>query len=338
MRRISPLSTPATRAGFTLIELLVVISIIAVLAGLLLGAVQKVRAVGKRTQVVTEINNLDMAATKFKLDFGFYPPQDITLPGVIPGGPGTTQQQIDGFQLLLQMFPRWQIDGYAATDSTNSPAGKSTKLTFRGNAVPATGLRIQGSQCMVFFLGGPEHLGFGSKTTTTMPSPLISTGPYGPDPNTAAKKPPYFDFNISRMDKTTDTDPYSYKDSYGTPYAFFSTGSAQNYKLDYKWVPPAPASGPAYVANDGAGNYVVRALKDKSDKWINLGKVQIISAGPNKRFGPGTVAAGSPLVISSRYEPEKFPYLPDMGDSGKGDGGDDLANFNNGIMLGAPGN
>ena len=54
----SPRRAPA---GFTLIELLVVISIIGILMGLLLGAVQKVRDVGKRTAAVSEISQLDEA-------------------------------------------------------------------------------------------------------------------------------------------------------------------------------------------------------------------------------------------------------------------------------------
>lgn len=108
--------------GFTLVELLVVITIIAVLMGLLLPAVQAAREGGRRTVCQNNLYQLSFAAVRHEGQFGF-------MPGWRNPGPATSGSS-SWPVMILPFIERNDIYRTIAS-STNSvpPAGTGVFVT-----------------------------------------------------------------------------------------------------------------------------------------------------------------------------------------------------------------
>jgi prepilin-type N-terminal cleavage/methylation domain-containing protein/prepilin-type processing-associated H-X9-DG protein len=122
--------TAAERKGYTLIELLVVVAIIGVLIGLLLGAVQKVRATAARVACQNQLRQIGLGWQNHLSQHGYFPTDGhggfgdlpITFNGVgnpAVGGPRPTDQVAAwGYQLLpfVDQEPLWRQSGVSSVE------------------------------------------------------------------------------------------------------------------------------------------------------------------------------------------------------------------------------
>jgi prepilin-type N-terminal cleavage/methylation domain-containing protein len=275
------------RSAFTLVELMVVILIISILSALLTVAVSGAIGKAKRTRNQVDISQLTAAVENFMSSHKVnYIPSKLYL-----SESGTTYQSASSVKLiadsaayLQRIWPRLSFpvdwNGSGKIETTGNPT--STIANPNGEMI------LWGDQVIVFLLGGipafdpvtgvPSCTGF-SKSLSNPAAHLVAGGPAADNPG--------FEFDSSRLVNAhiDSARMLSYLDTYGTsdgkgtivsgmPYAFFSSYGNRNGYNVYGTSDCQPLGLFPYA--QGVNQY------------LNPTGFQLISAGADLKFGPGT--------------------------------------------------
>ena len=153
------------RGAFTLIELLVVIAIIAVLVGLLVPAVQKVREAANRMACTNNLKQLGIAALSYESAYGHIPPSvtvDLSTGAGAPY-PGVIHSWAPNFLPYIEQealykaynlkFPWQSSPSLVAGTPDNQGVGKNRVKTFLCPSSPGSNLTCAGTSIQMPYSG-----------------------------------------------------------------------------------------------------------------------------------------------------------------------------------------
>jgi prepilin-type N-terminal cleavage/methylation domain-containing protein len=160
------------RSGFTLIELLVVIAIIAILIGLLVPAVQKVREAAARTQTLNNLKQCGLAAHSAHDSLRRFPP----CVGTVGGLTFTFHVYLLPYVEQGPLYNQIKTSGVGVAATAVVPPYLSPQdPTQTNNGAGATNIALN---TYIFYSPGT-----GNSTAPTLPTAAIANGPtsgYGP--------------------------------------------------------------------------------------------------------------------------------------------------------------
>ena len=306
MKGINVTQKPVRHRGFTLIELLVVIAIIAILIGLLLPAVQKVRDAAAKMQCSNNLKQIGLALMNYESSYGKLPPAsqlpyaptpdfDIVLDlqnksgGQNPFGPNWAVLLLP-FLEQNALFQQSMASAYPGT----SVAPDNTGVNALGQGLNLTWLSIVGNPVKMY----------------TCPSDANNTNPYL-DPVSGPIGGPATGWARGNYGVTAGYEDYDHQVG-GASYMTKKAGIPHDNGM---------VSSPVMAANYGA------KITDITDGTSNTCMVAELRAGLSPIDPRGVWALGFPgssIVNAGRasYNPTPNNLLGGTPD----DGGDELQN------------
>jgi prepilin-type N-terminal cleavage/methylation domain-containing protein len=281
--------------AFTLIELLVVIAIIAILIGLLLPAVQKVREAAARTQCANNIKQIGLALMNYESTYGKLPPASQV--------PWTKFGSGDDNMDYTKMFgPNWAVLILQFMEQ-NALFQQANVQSYPGIPTPVAQTNIQPA--------GVNGLGWRTVVGTSVKTYLCPSDTYTQTPfNNPAVPGAANGWARGNYGATAGYEDYDHV-AWGATYVTKQAGIPKTYNM---------VSSPVMAANYGA---TILAITDGTSNTIMVAELR---AGLSAIDPRGVWALGFPgasIVNAGRAGYNPTPNNTTTAPSG-GDGGDEL--------------
>ena len=294
------------RQAFTLVEMLVVIVIIAILAGLLLPAVNMARNAAIRTKIAMEIQQFEQGIEAYRQKYTDIPP-DFSDRDVVRRHIYTAWPNIDSAEVA-------RVDVVFWVDPTAAPGDSDYHAT-----------KVSPAEALVFWLGGfstnPRRpfTGAGGPFLDDSSGVIIA---YNPDRLVGG-----MDLDRARLNPADDGDFFPVFAPKGllAPYVYFDS---RTYGGLLK--PPAAVVNGYYTApNMGTAKPYLTTRPSATSgygyEWVNRDSYQIISAGQDNNYG-------SDFFLANHLSYPRYPTGEFYSDATLGDA-DNITNFSEGSRL-----